>query len=203
MRSSLLRRLFPGWLLGMFTAALLAGVFGALLLSGLIFDTSASSQHSKTFAWAIHLTMIHSVRERAGRQERPDAARHASLLNGAAAYARDCVACHGGPGAARAPWVSAMLPTPPYLLDSSSRWSRAELYRLVHDGVKMSGMPAWGEIEPDQTISDIVSFVQQMPKLSPTEFARLRQQARPATPDSPTAIGAQEPSTFSSASSPS
>ena len=68
-----------------------------------------------------------------------------------------------------------MLPTPPYLIDASSRWSHAELYNLVHDGVKMTGMPAWGEVESDRQVAEVVAFLEVMPKLSPDQFARLRQ----------------------------
>jgi hypothetical protein len=75
--------------------------------------------------------------------------------------------------------VSALLPTPPFLIDASRRWSRAELYTIVHDGVKMTAMPAWGEIEPDRKISDVVAFLETLPKLTPDEFAHLRVQLPP------------------------
>ncbi len=35
-----------------------------------------------------------------------------------------------------------MLPTPPFLIDASARWNHAELFRIVHNGVKMTAMPA-------------------------------------------------------------
>lgn len=172
------RPLLAGWLLGLVTAILVAAIIGGLFLSGIAFDTSASKPHSRIVAWALHATMVHSVRHRAGGQEDPGAARRASAASGAVAYQTHCVACHGGPATARAPWANAMLPPPPYLIDASRRWSRAELYRLVHDGVKMTAMPAWGEALPDQAISDIVAFLELLPRLTPDQFACLGHGAR-------------------------
>lgn len=178
-----------GWGAGVLSVvlagALLAGVF---LLSGL-YDSRASTPHSKLFAWAIHVTMIHSVRGHAHENARSDPADRAVLLSGAKEYEAHCIACHGGPGVARAPWASAMLPTPPYLIDAPKRWSRAELFTLLHDGVKMTGMPAWGELEPDRKIADIVAFLQVMPNLTSAQFAEVRRQVRAVPTDELEASG--------------
>lgn len=165
-----------GWFAGMLTAAA-AGIFaGILILSGVAFDTSATSPHPRLVAWAIHSTMIHSVKRRAGNVPPLPPPTPAALLSGAAEYERHCIACHGGPGVPRARWASAMLPTPPFLLDASAHWSRRELYTLVHDGVKMTGMPAWGQVEPAAKIADIVTFLEVMPRITPHRFAEIRQQ---------------------------
>lgn len=174
---SLPKALVLGWLLGLATVGIGAAGYGALTLAGVTFDTSASTPHSTLFARAMHLTMANSVRRRSAGLETPGAARAASLVRGAQAYQRDCAACHGGPGAARAHWASAMLPTPPFLLDTRTRWTHDQLYKLIRDGVKMSGMPAWGEVEDPQTISDLTLFVERLRDVRPDQFARIRQPA--------------------------
>jgi len=165
-----------GWLGGVLTCAVVGATAACLILWGIIFTPSAASPHSKITAWAIHLTMIHSVKRRAAEAPVLPPPTRAALLSGAVEYERHCIACHGGPGVPRARWVSAMLPTPPFLIDAPARWSRAELYTLVHDGVKMTGMPAWGEIEPDARIADIVVFLEALPKITPERFAAMRRQ---------------------------
>lgn len=177
MRPALPKRLIQGWLLGVLTVGALAALFGALTLAGITFDTSASTPHSRIFSRLIHLTMTNSVRFRADGLEPADAARNASLIRGAIAYQRACAACHGGPGQARAPWASAMLPTPPFLLDTRNHWTHPQLYKVIRDGVKMSGMPAWGEIESPQTISDLTYFVERLPNVSTEQFRKLGQDA--------------------------
>lgn len=178
MRLASLNRFWVGAVLGILALGVAAAIASGLILSGIWFNTAATSSHSKLFAWAIHITMIHSVERRSRGSAGSSRAANGSLLAGAAEYDRHCIACHGGPGVARAPWASAMLPTPPYLVGASGHWSRAELYTIIHDGVKMTGMPAWGEIEPDARIWDVVAFVEAMPKLAPDKFRNIREQAR-------------------------
>jgi len=172
------RRLFWGWLLGVATCALAAAIVVALILSGIIFNTSATQPHSKVFGWGMHVTMINSVARRSRGDVPTVPLTRETLMAGARQYEAHCIVCHGGPGVARAQWASGMLPTPPYLIDAPTRWSHAELYNLVHDGVKMTGMPAWGEVESDRQVAEVVAFLEVMPKMTPDQFARLRQRLR-------------------------
>lgn len=175
LRRVLSSRLFVGWTLGIATVIVLAGVAAAAIVFGGMYDTSAKTQHSKLVAWGIHHTMMHSVQRRAAQTGPLPGT--ASFWSGAREYQAHCLSCHGGTGMDRAPWAKAMLPTPPFLVDSSSHWSRAELYAIVHDGVKMTGMPAWGEIESDRQVSDVVAFLQVMPRLTPLQFQQVMAKA--------------------------
>lgn len=167
------KMLLIGWLAGLATAGGIAGIALTLILTGVIFNTSATQPHTPLFAWGVHATMKNSV----ARRSRGDVPRlpltRDTLLAGAREYEAHCVVCHGGPGVARAPWVSGMLPTPPYLIDASSRWSHAELYNLVHDGVKMTGMPAWEYRLPDQDLWNLTAFLKRLPDLSTADYAAL------------------------------
>lgn len=171
------RLLVSGWLLGVATCALAGAIVLGLIVSGIIFNTSATQPHSKIFAWGVHQTMINSVARRARGGAPRLALTSETLLAGARQYRSDCMACHGGPGIARAQWASGMLPTPPYLVDASRRWSHGELYTIVHDGVKMTGMPAWGEVKSDRQVAEIVAFLEAMPKMTPRQFDGLMQSA--------------------------
>lgn len=165
----------------MATCGLIGLVVVILLMSGLAFRVGANQPHSKLFGWAIHRTMLNSV----GRHAHDKVLRlpldQATLVTGAKLYQERCLACHGGPGVPRAPWVSAMLPTPPYLVDASTRWTHAELYVLIRDGVKMTGMPAWGEVSSDREIAETVALLEAMPRMTPAQFAGLRHAARPVS----------------------
>jgi mono/diheme cytochrome c family protein len=174
----------------LFTAAVAAVIGAVALIYSGTFDTTANNPHHPAFAWAIHKTMIQSVKVRADPaaprlDPTPDV-----LIAGAREYERRCLACHGGPGVPRQHWVSAMLPTPPFLIDASKRWSQPELYEIIHDGVKMTGMPAWGEIESDRQIAEIVAFLDAMSKMNASAFAKLRLAiALPARPSPDLARG--------------
>jgi mono/diheme cytochrome c family protein len=170
-----------GWLAGLATTALVGGLLAGLILFAGLYNTAADNPHLRIVAWAFHQTMTSSVKART-RPLPADALRHADILAGTRDYEAHCIACHGGPGVARAAWTSALLPTPPYLLNSAHHWSPAELATIVRDGVKMTAMPAWGEVEPKRDVTDVVAFLVAMQHLSPAAFARMRAQAAGALP---------------------
>jgi hypothetical protein len=75
-----------------------------------------------------------------------------------------------------------MVPTPPYLLEVSRQWTPAQLYWIVHEGVKMTGMPAWGETQSVARVWNIVAFLEASPAISPADYARLRDRQAAADP---------------------
>jgi mono/diheme cytochrome c family protein len=163
-----------GWVAGGATA-LVVGVTGALVvIYGGLFDAAASTPHLPIVAWATHSAMKSSVRVRAQGIAAPATFTQAQVLAGLADYDRSCAACHGGPGVARARWAGDMTPTPPYLLDAARRWTPAQLDWIVDNGVKMTAMPAWGEIRSPQQVWDLVAFLEALPNLSRADYARLR-----------------------------
>ena len=91
-------------------------------------------------------------------------------------YEDKCLGCHGGTGVSRAAWVQGMNPSPPYLLDASRRWTGGQLFEIVKNGVKMTGMPAWGATESDAQIWRLVAFLEAMPEMKPSDFQRLQPQ---------------------------
>jgi mono/diheme cytochrome c family protein len=174
------RGVVAGWLV----AGVGGGVLAAFILFGGIYNTGASDPHLRIVAWAVHRTMVSSVQRRAREAPPLPPVTAARLISGAREYEAHCIGCHGGPGVARTPWTNALLPTPPFLIDSRTRWTPAELRELIANGVKMSAMPAWGEMLPAAKIDDLVMFLELMPRLTTARFQRLRSQVRalPADP---------------------
>jgi len=168
-----------GWLAGLATVGVVGGVFALLVMFGGVYDTSATKPHLKIVAWAVHHTMISAVGRRADDAQAPKAITPPMVAAGARVYQARCAACHGAPGMARADWARAMLPTPPFLLDARARWTPGALYKIVHDGVKMTAMPAWGEVESAQHIAQVVAFLQAMPKVSPEAYRRITAGVQP------------------------
>jgi mono/diheme cytochrome c family protein len=176
------RTALAGWVAGGATA-FVVGAGGALtIIYGGLFDAAASTPHLPIVAWATHTAMKSSVRARAQPIQAPSGFTQAQVLAGLRDYDQHCAACHGGPAVARAGWAAAMTPTPPYLLDAARRWTPAELDWIVANGVKMTAMPAWGEVRSDAQVWDLVAFLEALPSLSPADYARLRA-TTPAGPD--------------------
>jgi len=152
------------------------GIF-AYVKSG-VFNVGAASPHTKLTTWLTHETMIHSVRRQAREIIAPPSASPANILAGFCAYETHCVACHGAAGVARQRWVSGMEPQPPYLLDETSRFTPPQLFWIVRNGIKMTGMPSWRNAMSEQQTWEVVAWLEASNKLSPQTYVRWRAEGR-------------------------
>jgi mono/diheme cytochrome c family protein len=173
----------PRWLLlwasGVVSAAIVGGLGVIALVESGLYDASASAPHTRVIGWATHTTMRRFVQRGAKAITAPARFTPAQVEAGFQTYEARCVACHGGPGVARAAWTSALTPTPPYLLDAARQWTAPELYVIVHEGSKMTAMPAWGEFLSQGETWDVVAFLEALPELSPADYARMRETSPP------------------------
>ena len=160
----------------------LLGAGALAVVEGGLFDATATTQHSPLVAWAAHTAFLTSVRRRSG-EALPAQYGEAQVAAGFALYQSHCVMCHGGPGVARADWVSGMNPAPPYIIDAARRFTAPQLYWVVSRGVKMTGMPAWRGVETPAQTWAVVTFLESLPYLSPDDYRGLAaQRVRPAAP---------------------
>ena len=148
------------------------GVY-AFVKSGL-FNAAASRPHTKFTEWITHETMIHSVRRHAAGIAAPATITRQDVLAGFCTYETHCVACHGASSIAREQWVGGMEPSPPYLLDTTSRWTAPQLFWIVKNGIKMTGMPSWRDSMGDGQIWDVVGFLEAIRRLPPQTYLKWR-----------------------------
>ena len=147
-----------------------------------IFNVGASSPHTKLTTWLTHETMIHSVHRQARSILAPAGTSADQLFAGFCAYETHCVACHGAAAVARQPWVSGMEPQPPYLLDETQRFTAPQLFWVIKNGIKMTGMPSWRDSMSDRDIWNIVGWLEASAKLSPQTYLRMRALRRCGAP---------------------
>jgi cytochrome c553 len=148
------------------------GVF-AFVKSGL-FNVGASSPHTKFTEWITHETMIHSVRRHAASVDAPPPFTQGQVVGGFCAYQAHCAACHGATAVARKQWAGGMEPAPPYLLDVQQRFTPEQLFWIVKNGIKMTGMPSWSGSMSDAEIWSIVAWLEVSPKLPPQTYVQWR-----------------------------
>ncbi len=160
------------------------GVF-SFVKSG-VFDVAASRRPTKITEWITHDTMIHSVRRNSKGIVAPPRTGVEQVLAGFCAYETHCVACHGAAAVGRQHWVSGMEPQPPYLLDVTQRFSPPELFWIAKNGIKMTGMPGWGDSMSDRQIWNVVAWLEASAKLPPQTYLQLRSQRRCAAIGYPT-----------------
>ena len=161
---------------------LIAGLIGSVLLMLFayayvkfgVYDVGASKPHTNFTQWLTHETMVHSVKRHAKGIEAPASFTSDQVSAGFCAYETHCVACHGAAGVARREWVSGLEPSPPYLLDIHPRFSRGELFWIVKNGIKMTGMPSWKNEMTDAEIWSVVAWLEGSAKLPPQTYSHWR-----------------------------
>jgi len=98
---------------------------------------------------------------------------HAGTVQaGARAFSqRGCATCHGAPGVKWQKFSEGMNPDPPDLKDVVGDTEPAELFWVIKNGIKMTGMPSFGSIGvDDKEIWSIVAFIRKLPSVSEADF---------------------------------
>ena len=171
MRGEKLRALVVGGLVAVAVVVPL-GAF-AFVKSG-VFNVGASHPHTRFTEWITHETMIHSVRRHAAGIEPSARVTAAQVVAGFCLYETHCVACHGAAAVAREQWVAGLEPSPPYLLDATSKWTPSQLFWIAKNGIKMTGMPSWRDSLSDGQIWDVVGFIEAIRDLPPQTYVKWR-----------------------------
>ncbi|MDF1587050.1 c-type cytochrome [Marinimicrococcus flavescens] len=152
-------------------AALAAG--GLLFAWSGIFNIAASSGHWAITKWFLHYTMHQSVETHAMGIETPPLDDIAMVQRGAGHYATGCAPCHGAPGTERSPVALEMTPHPPTLVPHIEVFEPRELFWIVKNGVKYTGMPAWAGHERDDEVWSVVAFLLRLDELDEAGYREL------------------------------
>lgn len=99
-------------------------------------------------------------------------------------WADHCATCHANDGSGDSLLGKMMYPRPPDLrLPATQNQSDGELYYTINNGVRLTGMPAFGDPGDGDTASwKLVCFIRRIPKLTSDEIDRLKTQ-NPKTPE--------------------
>jgi mono/diheme cytochrome c family protein len=82
-------------------------------------------------------------------------------------FADHCASCHGNDGSGNTEMGRNLYPPAPDMrLPATQQLSDGELYYIIHNGVRWTGMPAWGEPDDDPDTWKLVRFIRHLPKLT-------------------------------------
>jgi thiosulfate dehydrogenase len=118
----------------------------------------------------------------------PVSADEATFLSGAKVYAEHCAVCHGLPGQPPTVIAAGMFPKPPQLfhgvgVTDDEPW---ETYWKVNGGIRMSGMPGFGDRLSETQMWQVSVLLKNADKISPAVKAQLLGSSSPsATPTAP------------------
>jgi mono/diheme cytochrome c family protein len=161
-------------LVGSIVTVLALGVAAGLGFGTGAYDVAASRSEDvfdRLAAWA----KVRSVSRQARSLSVPGVEGSAAIAKGLDHYAENCLPCHGARGVDGMEFREGMFPAPPAMdEDQVQHWSDRELFWIVKNGIRMTGMPAFGGNHSDDEIAAIVAFVRHAPQLTDGEVARLR-----------------------------
>lgn len=157
-----------------FLVLVLFGLIGVLsfIYSG-VYDVSAAKPHTALAKWVMSTAMHASVERRAKGIAVPDLNQKALILAGINDFEAMCVACHGAPGKQPDAMGQGLNPPAPDLQKTAQDLSAAELFWVVKNGIKMTGMPAWGATHDDAAIWPVVALLRKLPKLNAATYEDL------------------------------
>jgi mono/diheme cytochrome c family protein len=106
------------------------------------------------------------------------------IHEGMAHWADHCTACHANNGCGDTMYGKTMYPRPPDMRQKDTQeMSDGELYYTIKNGVRLSGMPAFGDPGDDDVDSwKLVAFIRHLPQLSPAEEIEMHH-LNPKSPD--------------------
>jgi mono/diheme cytochrome c family protein len=159
-----------------FVSALVLLVVAALAVtySG-SYNVAANAPDPAMVKWLLSTNMKQSVAKQAQSITSPAQLTEEQALQGARIYKDTCVYCHGAPGKDTGSIGKGLNPEGPYLPDIAKRWSTAELFWIIKNGIKMTGMGSYGAAYKDDEIWAVVAFVQRLPNMTPEQYAQMEQ----------------------------
>jgi mono/diheme cytochrome c family protein len=159
-------------------AAVLLVIAGGLafMYSG-VYDVSARAPHGAAMNWIMETTMHASVERRAGQIDAPELDERSLLLAGINDFEAMCVQCHGAPGREPDALGQGLNPEGPDLAEAAGEMTAEELFWITKNGIRLTGMPAWGATHDDDALWPVVALVTALPELDARAYAALLQQA--------------------------
>lgn len=170
-----------------FIAGILFGLFVVALAAGLLvwtgsYDVAASTPPGKLEASLARLALNRSVARRAPAAKNALSASPKILREGLSHFKENCVGCHGTPGVDAAEYGQGLNPPAPDLtLPRVQKRPDGELFWIVSNGIRMTGMPAFSPTHKEKEIWEIVAFLRHLPELSPDEERTLKAKTEEAS----------------------
>src|SRR6266511_5013488 len=150
-----------GWLL-------VVAAIGLIVWSGSynVAATNPPGRFEKKFAAFV---LNRAIQKRAPVRTNPSS-KPEDIRAGLAHYKENCVDCHGAPGVEESEFGEGLNPPAPDLtLPAVQRMRDGELFWVVSNGIRMSGMIAFSPTHKEDEIWKLVAFVRHLPEITKEE----------------------------------
>jgi mono/diheme cytochrome c family protein len=146
------------------------GIIGIIFIYSGFYNVSAIEPETGISKWILETTSDNSVEHYSKDINVPDLSDSLTIREGFAHYKEMCESCHSAPGKEETELAKGLNPPAPDLSESGQEMSAEELFWITKNGIKMTGMPAWGKTHSDDKIWAIVAAVKKLRDTSPEEY---------------------------------
>lgn len=172
-------------IIGGIASFILSSIVGVAFGLGGFMNVAATYEDSPPVAWFLHSTYAQSVARRSADIHVPkNLENEQQVLQGARNYLAMCSGCHTPPGLSKTPVAQGLNPAPPNLAELIPHRSPAEAFWVIKNGVRMTGMPAFGPTHKDAELWALVAFLGQVSETTPAAYDNLIAQAKQSAPAS-------------------
>jgi Cytochrome C oxidase, cbb3-type, subunit III len=166
-------------LIGFFVIVILAGLTGFGWVGYQLFTTGFSA---KTEPHVLEVMMARQIRHLAIPIEKRNAPNPVPLTpevlqESLEHFADHCATCHANDGSGQTPIGKNVYPKAPDLrVADTQSMSDGELFWVIHNGIRFTAMPAWGEGDPEKDLDSwkLVHFIRHLPKISQQELEEMK-----------------------------
>ncbi len=174
----------------------LLALIGLLAIAGLVaaggfflggfFDISTSWEDPAPVNRAIAQARNASIARHATDTPPGDLAAPQRVQAGARTFAQlGCANCHGAPGVKWQKFSEGMNPAPPDLKEEAAHLSPQQVFWVVKNGIRMTGMPGFRDAAADDALWSVAAFVKKLPEVSDGDYATWTAPPPPAEPPKP------------------
>jgi mono/diheme cytochrome c family protein len=160
----------------------LAAAAGGILVYSGAYNVAADQAPSRFEEWLLETIKERSIDRQAEGIPVPPLGDEAQVRRGYELFRVHCVTCHGAPGVGPDDLAMGLNPVPPGLdFEKVQHESDAELYWVIQNGIKFTGMPSFKlALAGEDDAWALVAFLRRLPDLDPRSFEAMATEPEPA-----------------------
>jgi mono/diheme cytochrome c family protein len=154
------------FLLGVLAVLLLGSIAGFIFL-GSAKGFSAREKPSGVEAWIARKARSAAIPRNAKARTNPIPKNDEVLADARAHWADHCASCHANNGSGDTQLGRNLYPPAPDMrAGATQQMSDGELFYIIENGIRLSGMPAWASGQGEDDSWKLVHFIRHLPQLS-------------------------------------
>lgn len=160
-----------------FVSLAVIAIAAAIYAAGMLrYGFSAHDEPTAVEVWIARTFRHFSVPAELRKMKNPLPLTPEALASARAHWADHCASCHGNDGKGQTAIGQKLYPKAPDMtLEETQSLSDGELFAIIENGVRLTGMPGWGDGTAASAKGswELVHLIRHLPKITPEELAEM------------------------------